>query len=141
MGPETAEGKRWYFSLNNRRLWVLKRCREEGLLVNNVIQVRQRAAKSKAESERYTIDNCALEATIMRKSTCKSEALAANKKTAEYVALEELASNECTSTKRNEENSSQSLISAKDSSDDESNGDDSSCDDIPSISNRFTALM
>ncbi|KAI2492366.1 hypothetical protein MHU86_22175 [Fragilaria crotonensis] len=30
VGPMADDGERWYFSLNNRRLWVLKRCREEG---------------------------------------------------------------------------------------------------------------
>lgn len=65
IGPETDDGP-WYFSLNNRRLWVLKRCREEGLLDGNRIRVRVRAPKSKSESDRYTLDNCAVEAKIMR---------------------------------------------------------------------------
>jgi len=56
----------WYFSLNNRRLWVLKRCREEGLLKDDLIRVRVREAKSAAESERYSLKNCALEAKFMR---------------------------------------------------------------------------
>jgi hypothetical protein len=47
---------------------VLKRCREEGLLENNEIPVRARGPKSYAERERYTLENCALEATIMRES-------------------------------------------------------------------------
>lgn len=64
VGPETEEG-RWYFSLNNRRLWVLKRCREEGLLQNNEIQVRVRAPKSSAEEARYSLQNCALEAKVV----------------------------------------------------------------------------
>ena len=55
----------WYFSLNNRRLWVLKRCREEGLLENNKIYVRVRQPKSEAETARYSVENCALEAKIM----------------------------------------------------------------------------
>ena len=56
----------WYFTLNNRRLWVLKRCREEGLLKNNEIRVRVRMPKSAAEAERYSVKNCALEAKFLR---------------------------------------------------------------------------
>ena len=67
IGPESNDGLGpWYFSLNNRRLWVLKRCREEGLLDNNVIKVRVRDPKSDAEAERYSVENCALEAKIMQ---------------------------------------------------------------------------
>jgi len=56
----------WYFALNNRRLWVLKRCREEGLLKDGLIRVRVREAKSAVELERYSLKNCALEAKFMR---------------------------------------------------------------------------
>jgi hypothetical protein len=73
VGPVDDDGERWYFSLNNRRLWVLKRCREEGLLVNNQIRVRVRHAKSSAELERYTLQNCALEAKFMREPLMKQQ--------------------------------------------------------------------
>jgi hypothetical protein len=66
VGPGTEDEGPWYFSLNNRRLWVLKRCREEGLLENNQIQVRVRAPKSSAEEARYSLQNCALEAKVIR---------------------------------------------------------------------------
>ncbi len=67
VGPDEQDGKGpWYFALNNRRLWVLKRCREEGLLKNNVVRVRVRAPKSHVEFERYTIENCALQASFKR---------------------------------------------------------------------------
>lgn len=67
VGPDENDGKGpWYFSLNNRRLWVLKRCREEGLLQNNSIRVRVREAKSGNELERYTLKNCVVEARFMR---------------------------------------------------------------------------
>jgi hypothetical protein len=56
----------WYFALNNRRLWVLKRCREQGLLTDNKILVRVRAPKSQAERERYTLDKCVVQAKVMR---------------------------------------------------------------------------
>jgi hypothetical protein len=64
VGPTTEDGPN-YFSLNNRRLWVLKRCREEGLLEENRVFVRVRQPKSTAEAGRYSIDNCALEAKII----------------------------------------------------------------------------
>lgn len=69
IGPIGEDGQPWYFSLNNRRLWVLKRCREEGLLENNKIRVRVRPPKSSGEESRYTIENCALEAKLMRESS------------------------------------------------------------------------
>jgi hypothetical protein len=73
VGPVADDGERWYFSLNNRRLWVLKRCREEGLLENNQIRVRVRQAKSSAELERYTLQNCAVEAKFMREPQIKQQ--------------------------------------------------------------------
>jgi hypothetical protein len=72
VGPE-EDGQRWYFSLNNRRLWVLKRCREDGLLTNNEIRARVREPKSDAELERYTLENCALEAKFTREQKKKNE--------------------------------------------------------------------
>lgn len=74
VGPETEEGP-WYFSLNNRRLWVLKRCREEGLLekFDNLVRVRVRTPKSAAEASRYTLENCALEAKLMREPNLRPE--------------------------------------------------------------------
>lgn len=64
----SSEGQPWYFSLNNRRLWVFKECQKEGLLErqNNKIKVRIRAFKSKREQERYTVQNCSLEAKFIR---------------------------------------------------------------------------
>jgi hypothetical protein len=71
VGPETDDDGPWYFSLNNRRLWVLKRCREEGLLKDNQIAVRVREPKSASETSRYTVENCALEAKIIMRDTSK----------------------------------------------------------------------
>ena len=77
IGPvDKDSGEPWYFSLNNRRLWVLKRCREEGLLErshnnNNKIRVRVRQPKSQAERERYTIEKCAVEAKFLREAPPK----------------------------------------------------------------------
>jgi hypothetical protein len=71
VGPDENDGLGpWYFSLNNRRLWVLKQCHKEGLLDNeihnNSIAVRVRAPKGVGEAQRYTLDNCALEAKFTR---------------------------------------------------------------------------
>jgi hypothetical protein len=78
---DEQEGGPWYFSLNNRRLWVLKRCREEGLLQssNNRIRVRVRAPKSAAERERYSVEKCALEAKIVPEKTSSTSGLLSKK--------------------------------------------------------------
>lgn len=78
VGPPPADdegGGRWYFSLNNRRLWVLKKCREEGLLEGqgNTIRARVREWKSDKERERYTVEKCALEAKFMREQRARTE--------------------------------------------------------------------
>ena len=54
-------------------MWVFKRCRDEGLLLNDVIRVRVRQAKSAGEFERYSIDNCAVEAKFMREKEMKKD--------------------------------------------------------------------
>jgi hypothetical protein len=82
VGPETDDGP-WYFSLNNRRLWVLKRCREEGLLQDNQIAVRVRPPKSTSETSRYTVENCALEAKLMRETSKPDPRLKTGKEPAE----------------------------------------------------------
>lgn len=77
-------GEPWYFSLNNRRLWVLKQCHKEGLLdnerYNNKIGVRARMARSHAETLRYTVDNCALEAKFIREDIDKNRSKQKKKK-------------------------------------------------------------
>lgn len=60
-GENRAEN--WYFSLNNRRLWVFKQCREEGLL--SEVRVRARGPKAH-EIDRYTLEKCSNTATLMR---------------------------------------------------------------------------
>ena len=72
VGPiDPIDNQPWYFSLNNRRLWVLKRCHEEGLLLkdNHKISVRVRPPKSQQEMARYTLENCAIEAKLIREKT------------------------------------------------------------------------
>ena len=65
----------WYFSLNNRRLWVLKRLREEGYLerYGNKVAVRVRRPKSKQEKERYTLANCSLQAKLIPEKKKQSQ--------------------------------------------------------------------
>jgi len=53
------------FSLNNRRLFVLKSLREQGLLPNNVVTVRTRPGKTH-EIERYTPERCSLVGKLLR---------------------------------------------------------------------------
>ncbi|CAM9297661.1 unnamed protein product, partial [Chrysoparadoxa australica] len=49
VGPkDEITGEAWYFSTNNRRLWVMKRCREEGLL--DAVRVRARHIKAHEEA-------------------------------------------------------------------------------------------
>lgn len=53
-----------FFSLNNRRLYVLKALRSRGLLEGNVVTVRMKEALPR-ELERYTVDRCSLSASLM----------------------------------------------------------------------------
>ena len=61
-----------YFSLNNRRLWVLKELRKAGALENNTVRVRMKEALPR-EKERYTPTKCSLTAIIMGPSEHKEE--------------------------------------------------------------------
>ena len=72
-GPE-EDGDFWYFSLNNRRLWVLKQLREEGALVDDRVQVRVRSFKSDVERQRFSIENCSLNAKVVREKQRAPEA-------------------------------------------------------------------
>lgn len=88
VGPlDPDDGLPWYFSLNNRRLWVLKRCREEGLLENNTIAVRVREPKSAAEQSRYSLANCALEAKFMNEHSNKREQQQGSSSTSQSASI------------------------------------------------------
>lgn len=65
-----AGGGTMYFSLNNRRLWVLKELRKAGAL--NTVRVRTKEALPR-EKERYTPTKCSLTATIMGPSEHKED--------------------------------------------------------------------
>lgn len=146
-GPLVEDGaERWYFSLNNRRLWVLKQCREEGLLSNNQIQVRIRQPKSAAEKERFTVEKCALEAKILRDpASFKGQ----QKQMKGGEAADKLANNSC---KKDEctEMSNQVKINAENGGEENSNEDMSvgsddnesdSDDEVAPCVNPFSALM
>jgi hypothetical protein len=63
VGPVDEEtGEPWFFSLNNRRLYVFKQLCEEGCL--EAVPVRIRDMKPH-EQERYTVDNCGLNAKFL----------------------------------------------------------------------------
>lgn len=153
---------RWYFALNNRRLWVLKRCREEGLLLENnphknLIRVRVRTPKSQAETARYTVDKCALQAKVMKESTItpKQQQQPSSSKRAEHSIQEtttcdnesdnEGNQQESESSKRNpmtdtnDNTSSSSIIVSSEEDDDDS--DDNDDDPRFRSRNRFSALM
>lgn len=64
------ENEGHFFSLNNRRLYVLKYLHSIGHLeaTNNTIKVFTKKALPR-EKQRYTVSNCALQATIMKEHT------------------------------------------------------------------------
>jgi len=59
------ENDTFYFSLNNRRLYVLKELRKKGLIPNNHIKVRIKQANMQ-EATRYVASKCSLNASIMK---------------------------------------------------------------------------
>ncbi|CAN0035121.1 unnamed protein product, partial [Ectocarpus sp. 4 AP-2014] len=64
-GQQQQQQQQCFFSLNNRRLFVFKACREEGLLgPSGLVRVRARALKAH-ERERYTVDRCSLQAKFL----------------------------------------------------------------------------
>lgn len=135
VGPDdvTSSDGPWYFSLNNRRLWVLKRCREEGLLPNNQIFVRVRKPKSEQEALRYSIENCALEAKIISEKA-KSTKPEGNMMTQGSKQEDEETIEEETPSIQTRENAN--IIDDENSTD-----DDSSDDSITQVSNRFSAFL
>ena len=136
IGPTTDDDQGpWYFSLNNRRLWILKQCYKEGLLDNNTIAVRVRLPKSDAERERYCIQNCALEAKFIRESN-------PNKKKKAMVKAKEKVKSDTDSKDREDTTQltndfSQMSTSIKDEEDDGSSDESSDDDDKVVASNPF----
>lgn len=140
-GPLEDGEERWYYSLNNRRLWVLKQCREEGLLTNNTIQVRVRQPKSAAEAERFTLEKCALEARFLRDPSSSKEQLKKNGKV--ESALVSSSSGKHKHTERleqklvNKDDPDENSVKEEEEESDESDSDG----DIGASSNPFSALM
>lgn len=130
----------WYFSLNNRRLWVLKRCREEGLLPNNQIFVRVRKPKSEQEALRYSLENCALEAKIMIDKAKKSKPETNISQNSKEDNDDERIKNSSDADELLSIQTREKVAINESDSDDDS--DDDSSDDSPSpASNRFSALF
>ena len=61
-----------YFSLNNRRLYVLKELRCKGLLKGNVIKARLKVALER-EKDKYKIERCSLLAKIMKENAVENK--------------------------------------------------------------------
>jgi hypothetical protein len=137
VGPQTEDGP-WYFSLNNRRLWVLKRCREEGLLDKNQIRVRVRSPKSSAEASRYSLENCALEAKMMKESA------PSEKKRDTRTKESDLEAPATSGLDLGEERKPQPLLSMQGDDDADADADDTSdsdeSDDRLGFCNPFSAL-
>ena len=145
VGPESDDGKhRWYFSLNNRRLYVLKRCREEGLLkgTNNLILVRVREPKSQSEIERYTVSNCAVEAKIIPEKRAKEKRTHGNNAGSCHESNVNKIAGYMVKPDDDGDNHTNDDADDGDDDDDESDDSDSGCDSKKSkYSNRFNALI
>ena len=150
-GPDENDGLGpWYFSLNNRRLWVIKQCHREGLLdnkrYNNKISVRVRLPKSKAEAERYTVANCALEAKFMREGAPKKKKVQGNGKNNDNNQTmssddtdsdKKEVSNEVVSKEISDKFSNMNTGREEDDDDDESDSESSDDDDNIAHDNPF----
>lgn len=156
IGPDENDGLGpWYFSLNNRRLWVLKECHKEGLLnnerYNNKIPVRVRDPKSGTEAERYTVESCALEAKFMREGGggSKKGKNGKGKKGADFESqitkrTEAISLNEKHIRDKNDESNGNESDKSCGSNQRENKASDSeseSDDNVAHQSNRFSALL
>jgi hypothetical protein len=148
--PGDDDGDVWYFSLNNRRLWVLKRCCEEGLLVENDgrIAVRVRKPKSEQEALRYSVENCALEAKIIpEKNNNNNKDKVAGNSDSTVDASHEVEkraprnAKEAGTSNAVSELATLKIPGAQNVLDEDSDDDDSSEDEGPTNSNRFSALF
>ncbi len=126
----------WYFSLNNRRLWVLKRLREEGFLekYGNKVAVRVRRPNSQKEKERYTLDNCALEARLM------PEKKKASKQNDKQEQAPSSGGVDNTSSKENPSHADDSN-EGSDTFDDDDEDDDDEPRAVVTTTNRFANMM
>jgi hypothetical protein len=148
LGPvDQKTGEPWYFSLNNRRLWVLKRCREEGLLPNNQVFVRVRKPKSDQEALRYSLENCVVEAKFMAEKPRGNNHLPPDNDDSGVGGIQE--SDAVTGSKGrkvetlHDEKSKDTLLGHNNKSSDEEDMDTDDSDDDEQVgsSNRFSALF
>ena len=148
IGPTDDDGLGpWYFSLNNRRLWIFKQCYKEGLLdnerYNNKIAVRVRLPKSEAEKERYCIQNCALEAKFIRESdpnNKKKTKAKAKKKDCESEMDTNSNDREDTTQLTNDFSQMSTSMSINDKEEDDSSDESSSDDDGQVVASNPFAL-
>jgi hypothetical protein len=129
-------------------LWIYKRCREEGLLSdsNNQILVRVRQPKSQNEMERYTLDNCAVEAKVIREAMSRNKnGMTKGENEQKVEDPDERTTDLHVNTNNDMKSTSEYATDYEDDSDDD---DDTSffrtsgrtIDGIKSLSNRFSAL-
>jgi len=138
------DGSIWYFSLNNRRLWILKQLRDGGYLENQGtrVTVRVRQPKSQSERERYSVANCALNAKIMvekpkKKKKPSAVVVAATNKSPSDDENNEIEDDEKSRNDKNEDNRGikkklvaieTTKISTESDGDDDDDDDDSDSD-------------
>jgi len=119
----------WYYSLNNRRLWILKQLREGGYLnqFGNKVKVRYRQSKSLAEKQRYTVEYCALNAQIMTFDKKKKK-----KKTNEKTSTRStsLSRTRTDNDEENDEDESESNVNDASNNKCNRNNDDDDFDEI-----------
>ena len=141
VGPDTEQGL-WYFSLNNRRLWVFKRLREEGLLPNNQIAVRVRLPKSESEKNRYSLENCALEAKLMREGPPTKASALSNEETLSTAESEVHAKEPGREIDKEADAAERALesIALESDGDDDASSDEDSSAEVPDRSNPFSVL-
>lgn len=60
------------YSLNNRRLWVLKQLKDKGLIQSAVVRLRP-APSTRRLADKFTPARCALTATFMREKMGEEE--------------------------------------------------------------------
>mmetsp|Transcript_8466 Transcript_8466/g.20910 ORF Transcript_8466/g.20910 Transcript_8466/m.20910 type:complete len:239 (-) Transcript_8466:98-814(-) len=134
---DVSGGEPWYFSLNNRRLWVLKRLRDEGFLepYGNKVAVRVRQPKSQKEKERYTLANCSLDAKLMgdKKQAPKTQ----DRK--QKIPEEQPATESVTAQLRNTKGGADDDSESSDDGGDEASVDEENVSET--IGNRFGGMM
>jgi hypothetical protein len=155
VGPSTSDNncvgdhkntdEPWYFSLNNRRLWVLKRLREEGFLerYGNKVFVRVRMPKSQQEEDRYCVENCALEAKIVPEKNSDKNTDSKKTRNRKFMNDDDSSLDDVAKAKSSGRHSQESIrpdILVATSHWDKSDDDEDDCDgNMPS--NRFSALL